>query len=168
MPISRQLLKYGWLKICNISFIWKKTTSDYNHFSNYRLISNPSLICKITKRVVESRLLVQLSFNNLFISLPTLETSLPKVRLHSGSSYQCHWLTTSRPKVSRRFTAWFRCSRRSRWRRRRRWRSGCCRRLRRRWGRCPRSYRRRITTYYKTQVHVQTCELMRQLRQMRC
>jgi len=53
------------LKESVVSPVLKKTTLNTEDLSNYRPISNLSLISKITERVVKSRLTTHLSSNNL-------------------------------------------------------------------------------------------------------
>ena len=54
------------LKQSVISLLLKKATLDKDQLSNYRPISNLSLLSKIIERVVKSRLTHHLSSNNLF------------------------------------------------------------------------------------------------------
>jgi len=51
--------------VCNISST-QNVTLDKDQLSNYRPISNLSLLSKITERVAKSRLTHHLSSNNLF------------------------------------------------------------------------------------------------------
>jgi len=53
------------LKLSTISPLLKKPTLDKDQLSNYRPISNLSLISKIIERIVKSRLTDYLSSNNL-------------------------------------------------------------------------------------------------------
>jgi len=54
------------LKQSVISPLLNKATLDKDQLSNYRPISNLSLLSKIIKRIVKSRLTHHLSSNNLF------------------------------------------------------------------------------------------------------
>jgi len=61
--------KFGWgvystLKESVVSPLLKKSTLDSDHLSNYRPVSNLSLISKIIERVVKSRLTSHLTSNN--------------------------------------------------------------------------------------------------------
>jgi len=58
-------LVHSTLKESVVSPLLKKPTLNTEDLSNYRPISNLSLIYKITQRVVKSRLTIHLSSNNL-------------------------------------------------------------------------------------------------------
>ena len=75
------------LKEAVICTILKKSTLYNNQLSNYRPISNLSLISKIIERVVKSRLTADLCSNNLLnphTSLPTVNITLLR-QLYSTS-----------------------------------------------------------------------------------
>jgi len=66
------------LKESTVSPIIKKSTLDEDQFSNYRPVSNLSIISKLIELVVKSRLAEHLSSNNLLTIFSTF-TSLRTV-----------------------------------------------------------------------------------------